>query len=137
MKLKIVLTFILTLTLALCLCACGETDSSGTTDAPAATTTAPQATTTVPADDGTVTYTVKVVDENGAPVAGAMVQLCKDTCVPAITDENGAAAFKLAEDDYKVSIMSVPAGYTYDMTANEFHFDSGSCELTLTVNAAE
>ena len=87
-------------------------------------------------DDGKVTYTVNVVDEAGNPIAGAMVQLCKDTCFPGVTDANGVAKFTLAEDEYKVSFLALPAGYTYVDDTQEFYFADGSMELTITLKAA-
>ncbi len=116
--------------LTLGLCACGETDT------PENTTTAPVETTTAPAEtvaDGKVTYTVKVVDEGGNPVVGAMVQLCKETCLPGATDAEGVAKFSVVEDDYKVSFMTMPEGY--EAEAQEFYFEAGSYELTITLKA--
>ncbi len=86
-------------------------------------------------DDGTVTYSVKVVDESGAPIAGAIVQLCKDACVPGPTNAEGVAEFKLAEDEYKVSFLTLPAGYTYSGTEDTFYFEDGSKEMTITLKA--
>lgn len=86
-------------------------------------------------DDGTVTYSVKVVDENGAPIAGAIVQLCKDACVPGSTNAEGVAEFKMAEDEYKVSFLTLPAGYTYSGTEDTFYFEDGSKEMTITLKA--
>ena len=87
-------------------------------------------------DDGTVTYIVKVVDESGAPIAGANVQLCKEACVPGQTNAEGIAEFKLAEDEYKVSFMMLPAGYTYSGAEDTFYFEDGSKEMTITLKAA-
>lgn len=66
-----------------------------------------------------------------------MVQLCKDACVPALTDANGVAKFNLPEDDYKVSFTMMPAGYTYVDDVQEFHFEAGSTEMTITIKTAE
>lgn len=75
---KLLLTAALLVCMVFSLCACGS-DPVGTEDTtPGLTTTAPVVTTTAPADDGKVTYTVKVVDESGKGVAGVMVQLCLD-----------------------------------------------------------
>lgn len=89
----------------------------------------------VPVEDGKVTYTVKVLDGAGAPMAGVMVQICKDSCMPGMTDAQGVATFRVAEaEGYKVSFLSVPEGYTAE--AEEFYFEAGSMELTLTLTAA-
>ena len=131
--LLILLGSVMLLSLAGCL-----GDSGASTTAPA--TTAPAATvpTTAPAtvDDGKVTYTVTVTDENGAPIPGAMVQLCKDTCMPGAADANGVATFRVVEDTYKVSFLMRPAGYTYSGEEQEFYFEDGSFELTIALKKA-
>lgn len=85
------------------------------------------------AASGEVAYTVHVQDENGAPMAGVMVQLCKDVCLPGMTDAEGKAVITAAEDDYKVSILSLPEGYDYAGEETEFSFAAGSREITLTL----
>ena len=120
------------LILVLMLCACGSEETPETTAAPMETTAAP---TTVPVDDGKVEYVIHVVDESGAPISGAMVQICLDACYPGMTDANGQAKFSVLEDDYKVSFLSLPAGYTYSGDAQEFYFEDGF-ELTITLKAA-
>ena len=84
-----------------------------------------------------VIYKVTVVDENNAPLAGALIQLCNDTTCkfPALTDANGVAIFEYDEpDNYTVKV-------TLEGYANEavFYFPADSTELTvqLTANAAE
>ncbi len=123
--------------LMLGLCACNgdkvpATDNStqgttlGTTQAPTETATA--------AFDG---YTVKVVDTEGKPLAGAVVQLCLGTnnCNPQMTGLDGAAKYDLPEEDYKVSFVVLPSGYDYADETKEFHFADGSKELTITLKA--
>ncbi len=78
-----------------------------------------------------VKYTVTVVDVDGNPINKAMVQLCKDSCVPAVTNESGVAEFELDEADYKVSIITMPEGYAYNTDETEFYFESGSKEMTI------
>ena len=120
----------LLLAMCLMLCACGGAETPETTQAPVETTAAPVVETV---DDGKVTYTITVVDESGAPIQGAMVQICLEACYPGITDANGQAKFSVVEEDYKVSFLSMPAGYTCDEEA--FYFD-GEFELTITLKAA-
>lgn len=133
-NLKLLTAVAIVLCMVFGLCACGS-DPAGTEDTtPALTTTAPVVTTTAPADDGKVTYTVKVVDESGKAVAGVMVQLCLDVCMPAVTDASGVATWSMAEADYHASITTTPAGYAADTT--EYTFDAGSYELTITLKAA-
>ena len=131
-NIKNILALVLALVMVLCLCACaGDADEqgNGTTNTTANTTE-----TTEKVDDGKVTYTVKVVDEGGNPVVGAMVQLCLEACVPGKTNDQGIATYDLAEADYKVSFISIPAGYTAEQT--EYHFAAGAYELTITLKAA-
>ncbi len=135
MDFKRIFALVLALCLALSLCACGG--AAGNTETP--TTEGTEATTpatedTEPVDDGNVTYTVKVVDEGGNPIAGAMVQLCKETCLPGVTGVDGVAVFNVVEDsEYKVSFMSQPAGY--EGIEEAYYFEDGSYELTITLSA--
>lgn len=129
MKTKRFLILTLAFCLLFCLCACGETAADPKETSTAETTEQ----TTAPVDDGKVTYTVKVVDEGGNPVAGAAVQLCKDSCLPGMTNAEGVATFRTAEDTYKVSFMTMPAGFQAD--AEEFYFEDGSFDMTITLKA--
>lgn len=88
-------------------------------------------------DDGKVTYTVKVVDESGNPIAGALVQMCSDTCFPSATDANGVATFKLEDAEYKVSFLTLPAGYTHAGSEENYYFDGDATDLTITLKKAE
>lgn len=136
-KMKIFGVIAVILCMMLSLCACGgsadvETQSVET-EAPVVETEA--VVETEPAiPEGMVVYTVTVVDEGGNPVVGAMVQLCKDSCVPGVTNESGIATFTLAEDDYKASMLAMPAGYEYAGETEEFYFE-GAFELTITLKA--
>lgn len=127
----------LLLCLLLTLCACGGEAAVETkpveTEAPVAVTEAPATEAAIP--EGMAVYTVTVVDESGNPVVGAMVQLCKDSCVPGVTNESGVATFTLPEDDYKASMLAMPAGYAYAGETEEFYFE-GAFELTITLKAA-
>ena len=84
-----------------------------------------------------VVYTIKVVDEAGAPVASVMVQLCKDTCVPKMTDANGVAEFSVEEiaDGYKANVTMAPEGYVYE--DGDVYFEDGETEVTLVLKAAQ
>jgi len=127
-KCKILLAALLAVAMMVSLCACvgGEpADKDGGT-----TTTTPTTTTTTKADDGKVTYKATVLDNTGAPVVGAMVQICKETCLPTVTDANGVATWTVAEDDYKVSFAIVPEGYEVE---EEYHFDGDATEMTITI----
>lgn len=83
-----------------------------------------------------VTYTVKVVDENGNPVAGAYVQLCEATeegrCfMPIATDANGVATMELEEGPYK-TMVNMADGYTFSEEYTPFGNEK---TVTLTVKA--
>lgn len=82
-------------------------------------------------------YTIKVVDENNNPMAGVVVQLCKDACMPSVTDENGVAEFVVKElsDEYKASVADVPEGYVYE--DGDVYFKNGVTEVTLVLKAAQ
>ena len=138
---KNIFALALVLCLMMTLCACGGEKAPAEakpveTEAPVVVTEAPVEETEAALPEGMVQYTVTVVDESGAPIVGAMVQLCKDSCVPAVTDANGVATFNLPEDDYKASMLAMPAGYAYAGEADTFYFE-GAFELTITLKAAE
>ena len=144
MKIKNILSLVLALALVIGLCACGgseEATQATQAATEAATEAATQAATEAAAeateevDDGTVTYRVKVTDESGAPIVGAMVQICLDTCLPGMTNAEGVAEYQVAEADYKVSYLALPAGYTYTTEETEFYFETGSTEMTITLKA--
>lgn len=135
-----VFSFLLALCMMLCVCGCsGE---NGEEKTPVDTT--PETTQSAPVTEPSQTtapqqasgYVVNVVDENGTPIAGAVVQLCKDNCYPSTTDANGRAVFELSEDTYKVSFIILPAGYTYSSDVQEFYFEDGSFEMTIVLKAA-
>lgn len=136
---KRILAVLLAACLALGLCACGGTNESPeTTEAPVVTT-APAETgapeTEAPVDDGKVAYTVTVVDEEGNPVSGVIVQWCLETCFPGVTDASGVATYTAVEADYHVQINSMPQGYTYSTDEQEFSYESGSTEMTIVLKA--
>lgn len=135
MKKLLALLLAMVLVLGLCACDAGEDKDNatdGSTESSSTGETEPSGTTPF---DGKVTYTVKVVDESGNPISGALVQLCLDACIPSATNASGVATYKLEKADYKVSFMKLPDGYTYTTDATEFHFASGSYELTITLKA--
>ena len=83
-------------------------------------------------DDNTVTYTVTVVDQNGAPVVGVYVQMCVgDLCkLPMPTNADGVVVFENFDPaDYSVKVNGA-IGYTVE---GSYHFAAGSTELTITL----
>lgn len=119
--------------MALCLCACGGNEVADPTE-PKLTLPPTQPEETQPQGE---TYTVKVIDEGGNPVAGVMVQLCSELCVPKITDANGMAVYENMEErsDYKASVTSFPQGYEQLGEQTDFYFENGAKEVTITVKA--
>lgn len=133
MNIKAFLALCMALCVVLCLCACGNTaNNPGTTGATEEPTV--ETTEATEPDDGKVIYTVKVVDEGGNPVSGAMVQICKEICLPGLTNAEGVAEFNVVEDsEYKVSFVNVPAGF--EGAEEAYYFEAGSFELTITLKA--
>ena len=136
---KRLVTTILMLCVALSLVACGgngsdkntqdkNTESSQQDDAQANKDTENDKT-DEPVDDGKIEYKVTLLDANGAPIAGKMVQVCNSaTCfAPQATDANGVATFRLEEaDDYKAKELTQgDDAYVY--------FEAGATELTITL----
>lgn len=136
---KILSVIAVLLCMMLSLCACGSSTPTATeapeTEAPVVETEAPVETEAV-VPEGMAVYKVKVVDEAGNPVAGAMVQICKDSCVPGATDAEGVATFTVAEDDYKASMLTMPAGYEYAEETDAYYFEDGAYEVTIVLKAA-
>ena len=154
---KKIFVLIMAVCLMLCLCACGE-DTEGTKEPAAdatqaatdvATEVATDVATEVPSEEPTAepfSYKIKLVDETGNPFAGVMVQLCKDTCMPMLTDENGVASFVKEEaEGYKGAVTVLPEGYDHiqenvdevveegGVTVYYYYFEDGSNELTITL----
>lgn len=137
-KRLLLLALALCMVLGLCACASEEPNPTENNDA-----TSPVASDPVESDvatdpgveDGKVVYTVTVQDEAGNPVAGAMVQICLEACLPTVTNEQGVATWTMEEAGYKVSFVTLPAGYDYATDAQEFYFEDGSYEMTLTLKA--
>ena len=139
---KKVISLLLVVVMALSLIACGnsqaETPKNEETQAPTANQTEAPEVTDAPTENSNPVYTVKIVDEAGNPVVGAMVQMCQgETCMPGpMTGADGTVTFQVAEADYKVSFLGgVPAGYAYTTEATEFHFEAGSYEMTIVLKA--
>lgn len=83
-----------------------------------------------------VSFKVTVVDESGNPVQGCVVQVCKDTCVPMVTDANGVAPFNVEiTDGYKVQVSRCPDGYVYE--DGDVYLEAGATEVTITLKAEQ
>ena len=145
---KMLISLALALSMVLCLVACGNNASNGSGNGDAgvgSTSSNVSADASVTGsgegsssgetvEDGRVTYTITVVDEDGNPISGAMVQICKDTCLPCgATNADGVVTVTTVEDDYKVSFMTPVAGYVTE--GLEFYFDEGSTEMLIILTA--
>lgn len=128
--------------MAAILCGCGSNGGSENTASTTGSTAAPE-TTVVPettaapteTDDGKVTYTVTVVDENNNPVEGVILQFCDaENCkLPVGTDANGVVSVSYEASEYHVLVNEIPEGYICQET--EYYFD-GTSELTIVLTAA-
>lgn len=132
---KRLICMMLALVLAMGLVACGTAEEPAVQETEAVVAEPTVAEETEAVDDGLTAYTIHVEDVDGNPIAGAMVQICKDACLPGMTDAEGNAVFNVAEDDYKVSFLMLPAGYTYTTEETEFYFEDGATEITLVLKA--
>jgi len=86
--------------------------------------------------DEKAAYTLLFRDQNGAPVAGVIANICDETtCMPMVSDENGLIQFENAPYPYDIHVIRVPEGYAFDLsqafTAPEA---GGEMQFTLTKN---
>ncbi len=88
----------------------------------------------------TITYTVRIVDQNGNAVEGVEVQICHSVCVQCpLTDADGVTTKELpasvAEGTLKVGILDVPDGYTKPEATVEggYHATIAPDEQTVTI----
>ena len=89
--------FLAVLILALLLAGCGGKDSGSAT---------------APLAEAAADYTIKVTDQKGDPVAGAVVNICTDTtCEPQTTDGNGFIYYSGDMNNYHLEVIKVPEGY--------------------------
>lgn len=77
-----------------------------------------------------LTYTIKVVDENGAAMANVVVLLGDQF---GTTDEKGQISFTFEKGDY-AAMVSAPAGYVAE---SQYPFAKDSTELTIQLKKAE
>ena len=85
-------------------------------------------------EDTSVTYTVKVVDENNQPLAGATVLhfVGDKSLLPILTNDSGVVAVILQEVNLTVKVTL--AGYTGETF---YSFPAGSTELTVVVRKGQ
>ena len=123
--------------MALSLVACGGNEAGNNTETPNTENTQQEQESEEETEETGVVYTIKLVDEANNPIAGAVVQLCKESCIPKETDANGVAEFKVAEaeEGYKGNVPVLPDGYTYD--GGDVYFEDGATEITIVVKSAQ
>lgn len=143
---KKLLTILMMLCMVVSLCACGNSgdNTEKDTEKNSESSQLPESEKDENEKDTTATgkvhYTVKVQDDKGNPIAGALIQLCATSCFPTTTNAEGVAEWDLEEAEYKASFLNVDtpaAGYTYSTDAKEFYFESGATELTIVLKAVE
>lgn len=123
------------------LCACGDktaenTDSSAvsTEESKAISENESASVSETSKEEQTATFKVTVVDASENPVANVMVQLCKDTCIPAKTGTDGIATFNAEiTDGYKLSVLTCPEGYVYE-GESEIYLESGITEYKIVLS---
>ena len=81
-------------------------------------------------------FVVKVVDQDGNPVAGVVVQVCNDsTCVPmGSTDANGEAKRPSMNGSYAAKITELPDGYSVEDIEAYYDLVDGKVTITITKN---
>lgn len=142
---KRMLTAVLVLCMAFGLCACGSgngdtnteknSESEQTEESQAAEDSEIEETESL--EEGKAIYKVTVVDEGGNPVAAATVQMCLETCIFQVTNDEGVAEFKLEEaEGYKAEVLALPEGYE-EISEEPVYLESGKQEITLTVKAVQ
>lgn len=133
---KRIVTLLLALTVLVCLTACGgDATTPGTTNSqPGTSSTATEPSSSI--NETVYNYKVRVVDQDGNPIASALVMFCSDSnCNFYYTNEEGWALIDAEiADGYKAMIgegglPSEYAGYTY--SGEYTYFESGQTEMIL------
>ncbi len=70
----------------------------------------------VPAEESALqAYVLHIIDQDGNPVPGMMVNFCTDTaCTMKQSDGNGTISFDGVPDVYHVQLLKAPEGYSFD-----------------------
>ncbi len=135
---KKILFVLLALTLAFGLCACATTtdESKVPSDADVSKTESKEESKEASKEESTPAslpeFIVTVVDEDGNPVSGVMVQVCNEgTCIPALSNAEGKATLNVTVGaGYTLKVPSVPEGYEYK-GESEVTLESGITEYTV------
>lgn len=135
---KRILFVLLALTLVFGLCACGgNTEESKNVSEPDVSKTeskeeSKEASKEESAPAAQSAFVVTVVDEEGNPVSGVMVQVCNEgNCIPAISNAEGKATLNVTvADGYTLKVAKVTEGYEYKGEA-EVTLEAGITEYTV------
>lgn len=134
---KKLLALIMALCMVLALCACGESDTKTNDTDTQVQSSQSDNTSSNESKESAAAFEVTVVDQNGNTVEGVMMQVCKETCIPARTDADGIAKFSVEiTDGYKLAVLSCPDGYEYTGEA-EIYLEDGATEYTVEITAKE
>lgn len=86
--------------------------------------------------DNSVSYSVTVVDQNGAPVSDVLLQFCdEENCkLPVATDAEGTVTATYEAANYHITLTQLPEGYTSEETV--FYFTDDATEMTIVITEA-
>lgn len=130
------LAILLALFVVFSLCACGGNTDTDVKDDDTVNSEVDSSEEDTSSEEESAAFEVKVVDASGNPVEGVMLQICKDSCIPAKTDADGIAKFNIEiTDGHKLQVLSCPAGYQYTGEA-EVYLEAGSSEYTVELSEA-
>ena len=131
MKFIAIICILTSVLLVVCSCKQEPQNNQESNTTPAQTTNPVTDPITEPVTEPTFTgviYKVTVVDENNAPLVGAVVQFCKgNLCRFDFTDANGVVTFECDEPD-NYTVKAPIAGYTGEA---EYTFPADSTELII------
>ena len=80
-------------------------------------------------------FVVRVVDQEGNPVAGVSVQVCDDKCIGMPeTNENGESTYPGVEGNYRAQITGLPDGYTVEDMGTYYELIDNEVTIIVTKN---
>lgn len=82
-------------------------------------------------------FIIRVVDQDGNPIAGVKVQMCDEagSCrMPVETEANGEATYRYEDGSFHAQLTSLPEGYSVDDPEAYYNFVDGVAVITLTKN---
>ena len=135
---KKIISLILVIGMLLCLCACAVEIKNKPTNDVSSQASQNDVTSNVNSNEEEASkFTVTVVDQNGDPVADALVKICQaETCLmPMPTDENGVVMFNFElSDGHKIALEGCPEGYETEFVGDNYtYIDDGEKEFTFEI----